>query len=85
MRELVDVLVRLHSVVPADVGLSDFGKPQGYLERQVRRFADQLEQIRYRETPSSTSLPGASRTPSRPIAIPGSSTATTGWTTPSLT
>lgn len=54
--ELVDVLVRLHSVVPADVGLSDFGKPQGYLERQVRRFADQLEQIRYRETPELDEL-----------------------------
>jgi aminoglycoside phosphotransferase (APT) family kinase protein len=54
--ELVDVLVRLHSVVPADVGLSDFGKPTGYLERQVRRFAEQLEQIRYRETPDLDEL-----------------------------
>ena len=48
--ELVDVLVRLHSFVPAEIGLADFGKPQGYLERQVRRFSEQLEQIRYRET-----------------------------------
>jgi len=54
--ELVDVLVRLHSVVPEEVGLGDFGKPQGYLERQVRRFAEQLAQIRYRETPELDEL-----------------------------
>ena len=54
--ELIDVLVRLHSVVPEDVGLGDFGKPQGYLERQVRRFSEQLEQIRYRETPEMDEL-----------------------------
>jgi len=54
--ELVDVLVRLHSLAPAEIGLADFGKPQGYLERQVRRFSDQLEQIRYRETPELDEL-----------------------------
>jgi aminoglycoside phosphotransferase (APT) family kinase protein len=54
--ELVDVLVRLHSYNPEEIGLADFGKPQGYLERQVRRFSDQLEQIRYRETPELDEL-----------------------------
>ncbi len=54
--ELIDVLVRLHSLVPEEVGLADFGKPQGYLERQVRRFSEQLEQIRYRETPELDEL-----------------------------
>jgi aminoglycoside phosphotransferase (APT) family kinase protein len=48
--ELVDVLVGLHALVPEEIGLADWGKPQGYLERQVRRFAQQLESIRYRET-----------------------------------
>ena len=48
--ELVDVLVRLHSFHPEEIGLEDFGKPKGYLERQVRRFGEQLETIRYRET-----------------------------------
>ncbi len=48
--ELIDVLVRLHSLVPGEIGLADFGKPEGYLERQVRRFSGQLEEIRYRET-----------------------------------
>ena len=54
--ELVEVLVKLHSFVPGEIGLSDFGKPQGYLDRQVRRFSDQLAQIRYRETPELDEL-----------------------------
>lgn len=54
--ELVDVLVRLHSFVPAEIGLEGWGKPQGYLERQVRRFSEQLESIRYRETPELDEL-----------------------------
>src|SRR3990172_6344276 len=44
--ELVDVLVRLHAFVPSEIGLEGFGKPRGYLERQVRRFSEQLESIR---------------------------------------
>jgi aminoglycoside phosphotransferase (APT) family kinase protein len=48
--ELVDVLVRLHAFKPEEIGLEGWGKPQGYLERQVRRFSEQLESIRYRET-----------------------------------
>lgn len=54
--ELIDVLVRLHSIDPEDVGLTGFGRPQGYLERQVRRFSEQLEQIRYRDTPEMDEL-----------------------------
>jgi aminoglycoside phosphotransferase (APT) family kinase protein len=54
--EVVDVLVQLHAFKPEDIGLADFGKPQGYLERQVRRFSDQLENIRYRETPELDEL-----------------------------
>jgi len=54
--ELVDVLVRLHSFTPAEIGLDGFGKPQGYLERQVRRFSQQLEEIRYRDTPELDEL-----------------------------
>ncbi len=41
--ELVDALVELHSVDPAACGLDGFGKPQGYLERQLRRWKGQLE------------------------------------------
>lgn len=41
--ELVDALVELHSIDPAEVGLDDFGPPAGYLERQLRRWNGQLE------------------------------------------
>ena len=36
--ELVDVLARLHAVEPDAVGLGDFGRPAGYLTRQVARW-----------------------------------------------
>lgn len=41
--ELVDALVELHSLDPAEVDLEGFGKPTGYLERQLRRWKGQLE------------------------------------------
>ncbi len=48
-RELVDVLVDLHAIDIEAAGLTRFGKPQGYLERQVRRFAGLWEVNRTRE------------------------------------
>ena len=46
---MVDTLVALHSVDPAAVGLADFGRPEGFLERQVRRWKQQLDASRSRE------------------------------------
>jgi aminoglycoside phosphotransferase (APT) family kinase protein len=43
---LVEVLARLHEVRPDDVGLSGFGRPEGYLERQVRRWLKQWDATR---------------------------------------
>src|SRR6202045_4725394 len=43
---LIKVLADLHAVDPAAVGLADFGKPSGYLERQVRRWGSQWELVR---------------------------------------
>lgn len=54
--ELVDVLVRLHRIDPRQVGLGDLGRPQGYLERQLRRWARQLEASRSRDLPELTRL-----------------------------
>jgi aminoglycoside phosphotransferase (APT) family kinase protein len=39
---LVDTLAVLHQVDPVSVGLGDFGRPQGFLERQIRRWTTQL-------------------------------------------
>ncbi|MDX6347036.1 MAG: hypothetical protein QOF84_1826 [Streptomyces sp.] len=46
---LVDALVALHAVDPEQVGLADFGRPEGFLERQLRRWGKQLEASRSRE------------------------------------
>src|SRR6185295_13755067 len=40
---LVDTLVRLHAVDYHAAGLDGFGHPQGYIERQVRRWSQQWE------------------------------------------
>jgi aminoglycoside phosphotransferase (APT) family kinase protein len=49
---LVDTLVQLHATDPAAIGLGDFGRPDGYLERQVRRWHQQWEASKTRELPS---------------------------------
>lgn len=46
---MVDTLVDLHQVAPDTVGLSDFGKPEGFLARQVRRWGTQLDASRSRD------------------------------------
>ncbi|AXL87786.1 acyl-CoA dehydrogenase [Streptomyces sp. CB09001] len=46
---LVDTLVGLHAVDPAEVGLADFGRPDGFLDRQLRRWAKQLDASRDRD------------------------------------
>lgn len=38
---LMDTLVDLHEVDPAAVGLGDFGRPEGFLARQLRRWHQQ--------------------------------------------
>lgn len=47
--ELVDTLVELHAVDPSQVGLADFGRPEGFLDRQLRRWGKQLDASRNRE------------------------------------
>lgn len=46
---MVDTLVALHEIDPDDVGLSDFGRPEGYLERQLRRWVRQWHTVRTRD------------------------------------
>jgi aminoglycoside phosphotransferase (APT) family kinase protein len=49
--ELIDALVELHAVDWTELGLDGFGKPTGYLERQLRRFNGLWEHNRTREIP----------------------------------
>lgn len=53
---LVDTLVALHAVDPDAVGLTDFGRPQGFLGRQVRRWGTQLDASRSRDLPDADAL-----------------------------
>ena len=49
--ELIDALVELHATDWMGAGLEGFGKPTGYLERQLRRFNGLWEHNRTRELP----------------------------------
>ena len=42
---------QIHAVDYDAVGLADFGRPDGYLERQVRRWGEQWERSKTRELP----------------------------------
>jgi aminoglycoside phosphotransferase (APT) family kinase protein len=47
--ELIDALVEIHAVDWRACGLEDFGRPTGYLQRQLRRFGGLWEHNRTRE------------------------------------
>jgi aminoglycoside phosphotransferase (APT) family kinase protein len=53
---LVDVLADLHSVDYHEVGLGDFGRPEGFMARQVRRWTQQWEATRDRDRPDLDAL-----------------------------
>jgi aminoglycoside phosphotransferase (APT) family kinase protein len=50
--ELIDALAEVHAVDWRAAGLDDFGKPTGYLERQLRRFGGLWEINKTRELPA---------------------------------
>jgi aminoglycoside phosphotransferase (APT) family kinase protein len=54
--ELVDALVEIHAVDWSAAGLGGFGKPTGYLERQLRRFLGLWEHNRTRDIPAVESV-----------------------------
>lgn len=49
---IVDVLAGLHKVDPEQVGLGDFGRPEGFMERQLRRWSKQWDASKFEELPS---------------------------------
>jgi aminoglycoside phosphotransferase (APT) family kinase protein len=49
--QLIDALVEVHAVDWRACGLAGYGKPTGYLERQLRRFGGLWEHNRTRELP----------------------------------
>jgi aminoglycoside phosphotransferase (APT) family kinase protein len=53
---LVDVLADLHTIDPAEVGLAGFGRPAGFMERQLRRWSKQWEATKVAELPALDAL-----------------------------
>jgi aminoglycoside phosphotransferase (APT) family kinase protein len=53
---LIEVLARLHRISAEQVGLGDLGRPEGYLERQLSRWARQLDASHSRDLPALVSL-----------------------------
>jgi aminoglycoside phosphotransferase (APT) family kinase protein len=53
---LVATLVKLHAVDFAAIGLGDFGRPEGYLDRQLRRWAQQWERSKTAPLPAIEEL-----------------------------
>lgn len=53
---LVATLAKLHAVDYRAIGLADFGRPEGYVERQVRRWAQQWERSKTGPLPAIEAL-----------------------------
>ncbi|GIM95758.1 phosphotransferase family protein [Paractinoplanes toevensis] len=53
---LVDTLADLHSLDPAAIGLADFGRPEGFNQRQVSRWKKQLDASHSRDVPGIAEL-----------------------------
>jgi aminoglycoside phosphotransferase (APT) family kinase protein len=53
---LVDGLAALHAIDPAAVGLAGFGRPEGYLARQIRRWGQQWDKSATHQVPELTRL-----------------------------
>jgi aminoglycoside phosphotransferase (APT) family kinase protein len=53
---LVDVLADLHTVDPAAVGLAAFGRPAGFMERQLRRWSKQWDASKSEDLPALDAL-----------------------------
>jgi aminoglycoside phosphotransferase (APT) family kinase protein len=55
---LVDTISSLHKVDYKAIGLGDFGKPEGFLERQVKGWADRWHRAKVDEMPILDELVG---------------------------
>jgi aminoglycoside phosphotransferase (APT) family kinase protein len=56
--QMIEALVEIHAVDWLAVGLEGFGKPTGYLERQLRRFTGLWEVNKTREIPAVERVAG---------------------------
>ena len=55
---IVDALATLHLAPWREIGLADFGKPQGFLDRQVGRWHSQYDRYKVRDLPDFYEVAG---------------------------
>jgi aminoglycoside phosphotransferase (APT) family kinase protein len=55
-RSLIQTLAQLHAIAPEDVGLADFGRPAGFMERQLRRWSEQWQRSKIADLPALDAL-----------------------------
>jgi aminoglycoside phosphotransferase (APT) family kinase protein len=53
---LIDGMVSVHAVHPEQIGLGSLGRPDGYVQRQAERWANQWAQRKQREIPEFDEL-----------------------------
>ena len=53
---VVDTLAEFHAVSPEEAGLADLGRPEGFLERQVRGWTKRWEAAKHRDDPLADEL-----------------------------
>jgi aminoglycoside phosphotransferase (APT) family kinase protein len=57
-QQTIDTLADLHSLPWRELGLTDLGRPEHFLDRQVNRWMKQYERYRHRELPWFAELAG---------------------------
>jgi aminoglycoside phosphotransferase (APT) family kinase protein len=55
-RDLIDMQIRLHTLDFKAIGLGDFGKPDGYVERQVAGWSERFRKARTEDVPDYESV-----------------------------
>jgi aminoglycoside phosphotransferase (APT) family kinase protein len=55
---MIDALVDLHAVAPEAAGLTGLGKPEGYLERQVKGWTDRWDRARTKDVATAPAVIG---------------------------
>jgi aminoglycoside phosphotransferase (APT) family kinase protein len=68
---MVDTLVALHELEPGSVGLADWGRPDGYLERQLDRWGRQWEAVKTSDRPEVDQLMRALSASLPATGVPG--------------
>jgi aminoglycoside phosphotransferase (APT) family kinase protein len=68
---LVDTLADLHTTDPAMIGLADFGRPEGFMERQLNLWTKQWERSKTDDLPELDAL-RAALVEAKPDAFPQS-------------